>query len=162
MDNTILRVGMAEAKITRSPGRLVTVGLGSCVGIILYDKLSKISGLVHIMLPYNNSKKSNVNEFKFADSGVKVLIKMMLDFGANQKFIVSKIAGGAQMFATKAKLDIMNIGLRNVIATKEILNELGIPIISEDTGGNYGRTIEFSSENGMLFIKTIGHGTKYI
>ncbi|SNX55494.1 chemotaxis protein CheD [Thermoanaerobacterium sp. RBIITD] len=162
MDNFILRVGMADAKITKYPGKLITVGLGSCVGIVLFDTLTKISGLVHIMLPYSTKSNNNTNKLKFADTGIYTLIDMMIEIGANRRKIISKIAGGAQMFATKANLDIMNIGTRNVIATREVLNSLKIPIISEDTGGNYGRTIEFNSENGKLLVKTIGHGIKFI
>ncbi|MDI3477032.1 MAG: chemotaxis protein CheD [Thermoanaerobacterium sp.] len=162
MDNFTFRVGMADAKITKCPGKLITVGLGSCVGIVLYDKMTKISGLVHIMLPYSTQSKNNSNKLKFADTGISTLIDMMLEAGADKRYIVSKIAGGAQMFATKANLDIMNIGSRNVIATKDVLASLNIPLISEDTGGNYGRTIEFDSKNGKLLIKTIGHGIKFI
>jgi CheD. len=162
MDNFTFRVGMADAKITKCPGKLITVGLGSCVGIVLYDKMTKISGLVHIMLPYSTQSKNNTNKLKFADTGISTLIDMMLEAGADKRYIVSKIAGGAQMFATKANLDIMNIGSRNVIATKDVLASLNIPLISEDTGGNYGRTIEFDSKNGKLLIKTIGHGIKFI
>lgn len=162
MDNFTFRVGMADAKIAKCPGKLITVGLGSCVGIVLYDKMTKISGLVHIMLPYSTQSKNNTNKLKFADTGISTLIDMMTEVGANRKYLVSKIAGGAQMFATKANLDIMNIGARNVIATKDVLASLNIPLISEDTGGNYGRTIEFDSENGKLLVKTIGHGIKFI
>ncbi|ADL68943.1 chemotaxis protein CheD [Thermoanaerobacterium thermosaccharolyticum] len=162
MDNFTFRVGMADAKIAKCPGKLITVGLGSCVGIVLYDKMTKISGLVHIMLPYSTLSKNNSNKLKFADTGISALIDMMIEAGAEKRYIVSKIAGGAQMFATKANLDIMNIGTRNVIATKDVLASLNIPLISEDTGGNYGRTIEFDSENGKLLIKTIGHGIKFI
>ncbi|MBP2072885.1 chemotaxis protein CheD [Thermoanaerobacterium butyriciformans] len=162
MDNFTFRVGMADAKITKCPGKLITVGLGSCVGIVLYDKMTKISGLVHIMLPYSTQSKNNTNKLKFADTGISTLIDMMLEAGVDKRYIVSKIAGGAQMFATKANLDIMNIGSRNVIATKDVLASLNIPLISEDTGGNYGRTIEFDSKNGKLLIKTIGHGIKFI
>ncbi|AFK86813.1 MULTISPECIES: chemotaxis protein CheD [Thermoanaerobacterium] len=162
MDNFTFRVGMADARVAKCPSKLVTVGLGSCVGIVLYDKVSKISGLVHIMLPYSNQSKNNSNKLKFADTGITALIDMMLELGADRKYIISKIAGGAQMFATKANLDIMNIGARNVIATKEVLSSLNIPLVSEDTGGNYGRTIEFDCESGKLLIKTIGHGVKFI
>jgi chemotaxis protein CheD len=162
MENKILRVGMADAKVTRSPGILTTIGLGSCVGIVLYDPISKVAGLVHIMLPYSNKISDNSNKLKFADTGIELLIEQMVKEGANSKRLISKIAGGAQMFSSKINSDIMNIGERNVLATKEVLKKFAIPIVAEDTGGNYGRTIEFYSEDGKLLVKTIGHGVKYI
>lgn len=162
MNNEIFRVGMADAKITQSPGVLTTIGLGSCVGIALYDPITKISGLVHIMLPYSSKISNNTNKLKFADTGIEILIELMEEHGANHKRMISKIAGGAQMFSSKINSDIMNIGNRNTIATKEVLNKLKIPIIAEDIGGNYGRTIEFYSEDGSLLVKTIGYGTKFI
>ncbi|MEQ2129581.1 chemotaxis protein CheD [Caldanaerobacter subterraneus KAk] len=162
MESKILRVGMADAKVTKSPGILTTIGLGSCVGIVLYDPIAKVAGLVHIMLPYSNKISDNSNKLKFADTGIEILIDSMVKEGANPKRLISKLAGGAQMFSSKISSDIMNIGERNVIATKEVLKKLGIPIVAEDTGGNYGRTIEFYSEDGRLLVKTIGHGVKYI
>ncbi|KHO62525.1 chemotaxis protein CheD [Thermoanaerobacter sp. CM-CNRG TB177] len=162
MENKIYRVGMADAKVTQSPGILTTIGLGSCVGIVLYDPITKISGLVHIMLPYSNKISDNSNKLKFADTGIQVLIEEMVKLGANPKRLISKIAGGAQMFSSKINSDIMNIGERNAVATKEVLGKLGIPVVAEDIGGNYGRTIEFYSEDGRLLVKTIGYGIKYI
>lgn len=162
MENKIYRVGMADAKVTQSPGILTIVGLGSCVGIVLYDPLTKIAGLVHIMLPYSNKISDNSNKLKFADTGIRILIEEMVKIGANPKRLISKIAGGAQMFSSKINSDIMNIGERNATATREVLGELGIPIVAEDIGGNYGRTIEFYSEDGRLLVKTIGYGIKYI
>ena len=162
MENKIYRVGMADAKVTQSPGILTTIGLGSCVGIVLYDPITKISGLVHIMLPYSNKISDNSNKLKFADTGIQVLIEEMAKLGANPKRLISKIAGGAQMFSSKINSDIMNIGERNAVATKEVLGKLGIPVVAEDIGGNYGRTIEFYSEDGRLLVKTIGYGIKYI
>ncbi|AEM78791.1 chemotaxis protein CheD [Thermoanaerobacter thermohydrosulfuricus] len=162
MENKIYRVGMADAKVTQSPGILTTIGLGSCVGIVLYDPITKVSGLVHIMLPYSNKMSDNSNKLKFADTGIQILIEEMVKLGANPKRLISKIAGGAQMFSSKINSDIMNIGERNAIATKEVLGKLGIPIVAEDIGGNYGRTIEFYSEDGRLLVKTIGYGIKYI
>ncbi len=158
----LVKVGMADLNCTHSPGVLTTLGLGSCVGICLYDTMSKISGMAHIMLPSSNQIKNNSNLAKFADTGIVKLLEDMLAMGAKRNRIVSKIAGGAQMFNFNDASDIMRIGARNVVATKEILSSLNIPILAEDTGGNYGRTIELYSETGMLLIKTIGYGTKQI
>jgi chemotaxis protein CheD len=158
----LIKVGMADLNCTISPGILTTLGLGSCVGVCLYDKSNKVSGMVHIMLPNSLQIKNNSNVAKFADTGILKLLEDMQKLGANKNKIVSKIAGGSQMFNFNDSSDIMRIGFRNVTATKEVLKSLNIPIIAEDTGGSYGRTIELYSETGMLLIKTIGFGTKQI
>ncbi|MDF2522172.1 MAG: chemotaxis protein CheD [Clostridia bacterium] len=158
----LVKVGMADMNCTKSPGVLTTLGLGSCVGICLYDTSTKISGMVHIMLPSSLQIKNNSNTAKFADTGIVKLLEEMQKLGANRSKIVSKIAGGAQMFNFTDASDIMRIGARNVAATKEMLNSLNIPILAEDTGGSYGRTIELYAETGILLIKTIGFGTKQI
>ena len=158
----MIKVGMADMNTTCCPGVLTTLGLGSCVGICLYDRSTKISGLVHIMLPSSTQIKNNSNEAKFADTGIVKLVEEMIKIGAKRNRIISKIAGGAQMFNFNDSSEIMRIGIRNISATKETLKMLNIPIISEDTGGNYGRTIELYSETGILLIRTIGYGTKQI
>lgn len=158
----LIKVGMADLNTACCPGILTTLGLGSCVGICLYDSSTKISGMVHIMLPNSAQIKNNSNIAKFADTGIVKLIEDMVKLGAKRSKLVSKIAGGSQMFNFNDASDIMRIGARNVTATKEILKSLNIPIIAEDTGGNYGRTIELYSETGILLIKTIGYGMKQI
>jgi chemotaxis protein CheD len=160
-ENTI-KVGMADLKHARHPGVLVTLGLGSCVGIALYDRKTKMIGLAHIMLPWSEQAKNNSNKAKFADTGIQQLFSYMLESGSKKGNIVAKIAGGAQMFSFSQANDMIRVGQRNVEATKEVLHGLGIPIVSEDTGGNYGRTIEFYSDDGRLMIKTIGYGVKFI
>lgn len=158
----IIKVGMADLSIIKAPGILTTLGLGSCVGIALYDKFNKIAGLAHIMLPSSKEIKNNENKAKFADTGVDLLIDMMIKEGAQKDNLTAKVTGGSQMFSFNKNDSILKIGERNVIATKEKLKELNIKIISEDTGGNYGRTIEFNAEDGSLLVKTIGHGEKFI
>lgn len=158
----VVKVGMADLKVIEAPGILTTLGLGSCVGITLYDKRSKVAGLAHIMLPSSKEIKNNSNKAKFADTGIELLLEKMISIGADRFFLVAKIAGGSQMFSFNSKSNILKIGERNTIATKEKLKELKIPIVSEDTGGNYGRTIELNAEDGSLLVKTIGHGIKNI
>ena len=158
----LIKVGMADMNTAESPGVLTTLGLGSCVGVCLYDPITKISGMVHVMLPNSTQIKNNSNIAKFADTGIIKLLDDMIKMGAKRNKVVSKIAGGAQMFNFNETSELMRIGFRNVVSTKEVLAQLGIPIIAEDTGGNYGRTIELYSETGVLLIKTIGYGTKQI
>lgn len=158
----MIKVGMADLQIAIYPDNLTTLGLGSCIGISLYDPGIKLIGLVHIMLPYSEEIKNNKIIAKFADTGIEKLLKDMIGMNAKKSRIVAKLAGGAQMFVLSAQLDIMAIGRRNIEASREVLKKLGIPIIAEDVGGNYGRTIELYSETGILKIKTIGQGIKEI
>ncbi|GLI19219.1 putative chemoreceptor glutamine deamidase CheD [Tepidanaerobacter syntrophicus] len=161
--NTSIRVGMAEYKAAKSPYSLITLGLGSCVGVTLYDNLTKVGGLAHVMLPDSTlSGKKDYNPGKFADTAIDVLIEEMLRLGASKNRMVSKIAGGAQMFQIKSENNIMQIGKRNVEAVRNKLNQLNIRIIAEDVEGNYGRTIEFFCEDGRLAVRTIGHGTRIL
>ena len=156
MEN-LIKVGMADLQCASHPNILTTLGLGSCVGIALYDSKTKIIGLAHVMLPSSLQARNNSNTAKFADTAIVCLLEDMIKAGALKTNIVAKIAGGSQMFAFSELSDTIRIGTRNVISTKEKLQELKIPIISEDTGGNYGRTIELYSNDGKLIIKTIGH-----
>jgi len=158
----LIKVGMADFKAARHPAVLTTLGLGSCVGVAIYDSRSKIVGLAHIMLPSSSIASGNINRAKFADTAIVDLYEEMLSLGADGRNLVAKLAGGAQMFTFAGSSETMKIGLRNYEASRAVLSGLNIPIISEDVGGNYGRTIELSSEDGRLMVKTIGFGIKYI
>lgn len=158
----MIKVGMADLNVCKSPDAITTLGLGSCVGIILYDPIKKIAGMVHIMLPDSTKIINNENKAKFADTGIDLLIKQMLTRGINQRSLIAKIAGGSQMFAFSNNNEMMRIGDRNVEATKIKLKQLGINIHAEDTGANYGRTIEFYPETGELYIKSVGKVLKII
>lgn len=159
---TMVKVGMADLNICVAPDAITTLGLGSCVGVVLYDAPKKLAGMVHVMLPDSTRIKNNENIAKFADTGIDELIRIMLEKGANRKGLKAKIAGGAQMFAFKANNDMLQVGTSNVEAVKKKLASLQIPILAEDTGLNYGRTIEFYPETGQLLIKAVGKPQKYI
>lgn len=158
----IIRVGMADLNLTEAPNVLVTLGLGSCVGVIIYDPIKKVAGMLHAMLPYAGEMRDNANKAKFADTGVVETIERLKYMGAFQSRLVAKVAGGAQMFAFSQCSDVLKIGQRNVTAAKEVLDKYRIPVIAEDTGGSFGRTIEFYTETGVLLIKTVGLGVKEI
>lgn len=158
----MIRVGMADLNICTAPNAITTLGLGSCVGIVLYDPGKKIAGLAHIMLPDSTKVKMNTNKAKFADTGIELLIQRLQEIGVNKRNLLAKIAGGAQMFAFRSNNDMLRIGERNVEATKEKLKELGIQIVAEDTGCNYGRTIEFYPETNELIIKAVGKSVRVI
>jgi len=155
----VIKVSMADLKVVTFPNRIRTTGLGSCVGITLFDSLTHVGGMAHIMLPSSDIVKiGNINQAKYADTAIPLLIDQMVRLGARKGGITAKIAGGAQMFQFQTQNDMMRIGPRNVEATKDVLKKLGITIIGEDTGGNFGRTIEFDTVSGKLFIKTANKG----
>ena len=158
----LIKVGMADLKVGRAPDTLTTLGLGSCIGLTLYDPVSKIGGLVHYMLPDSIKLKNNTNIAKFGDTGIRELLKQVLASGANQRRLVAKIAGGACMFEMSGLSSVGNVGARNAEAAKEILKELKIPLVAEDTGLNYGRTVELKCETGEYVIKAVGKQIKVI
>jgi len=158
----IIKVGMADLKICASPDGITTLGLGSCVGVVLYDPAMKLCGMVHVMLPDSTTVRNNSNTAKFADSGIKELLKRLEAKGTNRSRLKAKIAGGAQMFAFNTESEMMRIGDRNVEACKKVLKELQIPIVAEDTGLNYGRTVTFYPETSAYEIKAVGKPLKVI
>ncbi|MCI5501422.1 MAG: chemotaxis protein CheD [Lachnospiraceae bacterium] len=158
----MIKVGMADLNICHSPDVITTLGLGSCVGVVLYDKGRKIAGMVHVMLPDSTKVRQNQNKAKFADTGIDLLIEMLQKEGAVKSALTAKIAGGAQMFAFNSNNDMLRVGERNVEAVKTKLNSIGIRILAEDTGLNYGRTVEFYPETGDFVIKAVGKPVKTI
>ncbi len=162
MEGMMIKVGMADVNVCHSPDAITTLGLGSCVGVALYDKAAKVAGLVHVMLPDSTKVRQNQNRAKFADTGIDLLIEMLRNEGADRAMLTAKIAGGAQMFAFGSNNDMLRVGERNVDAVKAKLKELGIRILAEDTGANYGRTVEFYPENGDFIIKSVGKPVKKI
>ncbi|WIW71604.1 chemotaxis protein CheD [Anaerosinus gibii] len=156
----LIRVGMADYKVGRSPSSLISYGLGSCIGIAIYDSATRVGGLSHIMLPDSKQARSNENPAKFADTALPLMVQEMITLGAVKSRMIAKIAGGAQMFKFANATDIMRVGERNAEAVKQVLKEIGIKIIAEDTGGNYGRTVELRLDTGVYRIKTIDKGEK--
>jgi len=157
----IIKIGMADLNVAAPPDKLQTCGLGSCVGVCLWDPITKIGGMAHIMLPSSTQGKTG-NDAKFADTAIPMLIEQMTKIGAEKSRLVAKIAGGAQMFSFYSANDIMKIGERNAEAVKNALQQFKIKLLAEDTGGNYGRTIEFCTRDGQLYVRTINLGEKYI
>lgn len=152
----IIKVGMADLNICFSPDGLTTLGLGSCVGIAIRDPETEIGGLAHIMLPDSTAIRGATNIPKFADTGIEELVNRMVAAGAVKRRLVAKIAGGATMFAFQSKSDLMRVGERNVEAVKRKLSQMNIPILAEDTGNNYGRTVTFYPKTGDFVIRAVG------
>lgn len=152
-------VGIADLVVVHNPAVLVTVGLGSCVGISFLDEVAQVGALAHIVLPSIKQSKNKDTPLKFADSAIEMAVRILLKNGCLKNRIRTKIAGGAHMFSFAEN---MNIGEKNVDAVVQKLDEMNIPILASDTGGNYGRTLEFHVETGVLVVKSAFHGVKVI
>ena len=158
----LLIVGISDYKLARHPEVIVTYALGSCVGICLYDNLVKIGGLSHVMLPDSSmfTKNENINRMKFADTAIQDLVKDLVKMGANKSRLVAKIAGGAQMFEMQPGSLIGTIGDRNIFSVKKTLKSLNIPIIAEDTGSNFGRTVYFNLDTGIMKVQSLSRSVR--
>jgi len=158
MEGSLINVGVAQIKIANGPAVLRTI-LGSCVGICIYDRMKKIGGLAHILLPVDTSNGTTVE--KFAETAIPHMVQMLLKEGAKKEFMSAKIAGGASMFKFEASVSLGQIGERNIEETKKMLAKLQIPLLEEDTGGSAGRVIDFFLDDGHLKVKANGHEKMY-
>jgi chemotaxis protein CheD len=157
----VVKVGMADLRTIRGSGILRTTGLGSCVGLSLYDPVSKVAGMAHIMLPSSElAWTPSVSPAKYADTAIPELIRQMTELGALTGRLEAKLAGGAQMFASVSGGDSLRIGPRNTETCRRLLQERHIPISGEDTGGHYGRTIEFHCGTGVLYVRSVQRGVR--
>ncbi len=145
-------VGVGEYKVIRSPGRLTCIGLGSCVGIAIYDLRAGIGGVAHAMLPRYEEGRDKINASKYADSAIMIMVDELLEMGAQRCHLRAKMAGGAQMFSFISS-DMLNIGLRNSESARATLKGENIPLLAEDVGGTRGRTITFGPGDGTYRIQ---------
>jgi chemotaxis protein CheD len=158
-----LVIGISDLKVALPPDTLITYALGSCVGICLLDPVTHVAGLSHIMLPVSNVAPGDKNVMKFADTAIPDLLRKMEARGAQRSRIKAKIAGGAQMFETSGSTasassgsqGIWQIGQRNVNAVVETLQKLRIPILAKDVLKNYGRTVSFDPNTGIMVVRAL-------
>ena len=160
MNSNPVIVGIAQGAVVAKPRELVSYALGSCVGVCLYDRNSNIAGMAHILLPSYKDARDQTNPYKFADTGCARLLREMLAAGASRQSVTAKIVGGAKMFCTDGKTE--GIGERTVKAVREALGRLGLSLIAEDTGADYGRTVVLDSASGIVTVKSVKHGMKVI
>ena len=144
-------IGIGEGKIVNGKKKLGVVGLGSCLVIVIYDKEKKIAGFAHSMLP-SSKEKNPSNPYKFVNTAIHKLVEEMEKMGCKKENMVAKIVGGARIFTIPEFKAPWSIGERNVIEARKTLTELGIKIVAEDVGMDYGRNIEFDVEKGEIFI----------
>jgi chemotaxis protein CheD len=149
-------IGISDMRVSRDPGEvLVTFALGSCVGLSLYDPVTRTGGLIHSMLPLSkiDAAKAEKNPCMFVDSGVMLLIQTLFDMGVEKKNIVAKVAGGSKIMDEKG---IFNIGERNHTVLRKVLWKNNILVSGEDVGGNQARTMYLNMETGRTTLKMAG------
>jgi len=153
--NSIIEIKMGGLAIIREETDELKTFVGSCVAICLFDMDAKIAAMAHVMLPKKTDSKQHAAENevgKFADTAFAYMINNMIQIGADPKRIQAKIAGGATIFSHESEISLFNIGSRNITAIKQILKETGIPLVSEDTGANFGRWVMFALSSGDMTI----------
>jgi chemotaxis protein CheD len=150
-----VRVGISEYKIAQAPTLLMTYGLGSCLGITLYDATAAIGGLAHTLLPYPREGMDLSRPAKFVDAAIRLMLTDLLQIGCSRQRLVAKMFGGANMFEGLQNPNREGIGQRNIRSARETLADLGIPLTAEDVGGNFGRTVEFDVATGAVLIRSV-------
>lgn len=157
-----LIVGVSDMKVSNDPGSvLVTYSLGSCIGMAVYDRIARVGGLLHFMLPESNLdlEKAKRNPFMFADTGIPALFKAAYRLGAKKQRMKVIVVGGAQVLDQNG---FFNIGKRNDMAVRKIFHRNNVIIDYRDVGGNVNRTVRLAVKNGEARIKVSGRGEKKI
>ena len=159
---TEIRVKVAECAVGRDEQTLITIGLGSCVAILLYDGTARVGGLAHTLLPDETMARDRTNPAKFAASAVTLLLAEMTRLGADATRIRAKLVGGASMFANLLPAGGINIGDRNVAAARQALQRNGIAIVAEDVGSDHGRSVHFHLDDGRVEVRSLKKGNRVI
>jgi chemotaxis protein CheD len=153
-----IRVKVADLGVARGDSLLTTLGLGSCVAIALHDPVALVGGLAHVLLPSPTMSRDASNGAKFPHTAVAQLLERMIAAGARQTRLRAKIAGGASMFSALLPVGGLQIGERNVIATRQALERLRIPIVAQDVGGGHGRSVFFRVASGEVEVRSLAKG----
>lgn len=151
-------VSVADWAVDRGDAVLVTLGLGSCVAVVLYDAESTVGGLAHLLLPSPSLSQDRDKPAKFPETGVPFLVERMREAGAVQRRLRARIVGGASMFASLGSSSVSSVGERNIHATRQALERAGIPLLAEDTGKDYGRSVYAFLETGRVEVRSYAHG----
>ena len=154
MKETIVKV--ADWAAERGDGVLVTLGLGSCVAIMLHDPQTKAGAMAHVLLPSISLARDITNKAKFPETAVPLLIERLKALGADPRRLVAKLAGGASMFSQLVTPSTIQMGERNVLAARSALRTAAIPIVGESIGGERGRSVRFHVKDGRVEIRSVG------
>lgn len=159
-----LAVGLGEIKVSRdTQDVLVAYGLGSCVGIGMYDPVTHVAGLLHAILPLHPRTNGTEDQVaKYADTGILSLIEQLTRLGAERRRLIIRMAGGANMLVAPGFSQVLNIGCRNVEAAVSTIASLNMKISSQEVGGNIGRTVRFYVSDGRMTIRTMGNQEREI
>ncbi len=156
-------VNMAEIQYAQGPAVFSCLGLGSCIGLVVFDRGLEVSGMIHIMLPEAFKDRPVDKLGKFADTGIEELLRGMQERGADRRRMVAAYAGGAQVFkfgsAGEGRLDV---GARNVAAVASLVKSLGLRVLATDVGGSSGRTVTVDIAAGSVSVRTLNEGTKIL
>jgi chemotaxis protein CheD len=152
MSDTMVRMGELAASKTLGD-MLVTLGLGSCIGLVLMDRRMGVAGLAHVVLP-DSAGHTQVNQFKFADHAVPELIRRVVALGARRPMLEAVLVGGASMFAAIG--GSMEVGARNEAAVKAQLATARIRVHASATGGTRGRTVRVDPKTGIVLVREAG------
>lgn len=159
MSETV-RVKIADLAVLKGDGLLITVGLGSCIGIAIYDPTARVAGLAHILLADSTNFKNRDNPAKFADTAIPLLTEEMARLGARNGRLTARIAGGSQLF--NFENSTISVGEKNIHMVRQTLSRLKIPLLGEDVGGSSGRTMKVYAGDGKVTVTTAGGGEKEI
>ena len=154
-------VRIAHHAVARGSGRLVTIGLGSCVAIALHEPKSRVAGLAHVLLPDPSTARDGSNAARFASTAVPLLVEDMRALGARGA-ITAKLAGGAALFGTMLGTSAGQMGARNIAAARAALESAGIPLLAEETGGNAGRSVVMDVQSGEVTVRSVRGGERVL
>jgi len=148
-------VRVADCAVERD-GVLVTLGLGSCVAIMVHDPVRGVGGMAHILLPSRSLSRDQTNPAKFPETAVPLLLQRLSAIGADPRRLVAKLAGGASMFSQLLTPGSIQMGERNIAASRAALRHAGIPVVAEAVGGEKGRSVRFHLADGRVETRTVG------
>jgi chemotaxis protein CheD len=155
-------VRVADLRAGGGDDILVTVGLGSCVAIVLHDPAAKVGGLAHVLLPSPALSRKDDNPAKFPQTALPRLLELMAERGASTRRVTARLVGGASMFASLAAPGTIQMGERNVVACRQTLNQHGVPLVGEATGRDYGRTVKLWVADGRVEVSSVSHGVQSV
>ena len=158
MSGTELLVGVADLRAGSAGDVLITVGLGSCVAILLHDPAVRVGGLAHVLLPSPALARPDGNPAKFPQTALPRLLELMAQRGAVARRMTARLVGGASMFASLAAPGTIQMGERNLVACRQVLHQHGLPVTAEATGGDYGRTVRLWPVDGRVEVSSVAHG----
>jgi chemotaxis protein CheD len=159
---TEIRVKVADYAIGRDEQTLITIGLGSCVAILLYDAATRVGGLAHTLLPDESMARDRSNPAKFPSSAVALLLAEMTRLGADVRRVRAKLVGGASMFGNLLPAGSINIGDRNVTAARRALAASNVPVVAEDVGSDHGRSVHFFLDDGRVEVRSLKKGNRVL